>query len=190
MLCTSLIIVWALQLQGGGRNKNHSVTSRRTFVSSSILVGSLSSGAVVAVAAPGQLASSPVFTIDVLETPADSCNIKSRRNDLLEFNYEARIGDKNGRIYDASEIRGTGQPYAYVLGSGDLIPGVDQGLYDMCPGEVRALTIPPSIGYGPRGVNLFDIPPYTNIWWKVELVAVNFARQGDKRTREEIDGGY
>jgi hypothetical protein len=65
--------------------------------------------------------------------------VKSRRGDLVEFVYEARVQSPVGSVYDSSAQRGTGQPYQYVIGSGDLIPGVDLGLYDMRPGEVRLL---------------------------------------------------
>ena len=131
---------------------------------------------------------SSTYTVNVLQGSDASCGIKSRRNDILEFNYEARIGDANGIVYDASATRGTGQPYQYVLGSGDILPGVDQGLYDMCPGEVRALQIPPMLAYGQRGSKLFRIPPNSSLHWKVELVSVNSVRQGDSRTREELEG--
>ena len=68
-----------------------------------------------------------------------STGVQSRRGDLVEFVYEARMRSPDGPVYDSSAQRGTGQPYQYVIGSGDLIPGVDLGLYDMRPGEVRLL---------------------------------------------------
>jgi len=130
----------------------------------------------------------PEYSITVLKAPDSSCKMQSRRNDILEFNYEARIGDANGIIYDSSATRGTGQPYQSVLGSGDILPGVDQGLYDMCPGEVRTLQIPPVLAYGQRGNKLFRIPPNSSLFWNVELVSVNSVRQGDSTTREELEG--
>ena len=68
-------------------------------------------------------------------TKQASCGIKSRRGDVMEIQYDARFGSRDGPVYDSSAQRGTGLPYQFVLGSGDMIPGVDQGLYDMCPGE-------------------------------------------------------
>lgn len=133
-----------------------------------------------------------VLRIETISKPIDAiCSkIQSRTNDLLEFRYEARIGNENGRLYDSSDFRGTGQPYAYVLGSGDIVPGVDQGLYNMCIGEVRTISIPPVLGYSSSGVNLYKIPPYTNLFWKIELISINFIKQNDDRTRQDIDDGY
>ena len=107
---------------------------------------------------------------------------------MLEILYEARVNSPTGIIYDASEFRGTGRPYQMVMGSGDMLPGVDQGLYDMCPGDVRLLQIPPPLAYGSRGNKLFKIPPDATLYWKVKLVSVNSVRKDDPRTREEMEG--
>jgi FK506-binding protein 2 len=111
---------------------------------------------------------------------APDCRIRSRRDDVLEINYTARIGSLQGVIYDASEFRGTGRPYQMVLGSGDMIAGVDQGLVNMCPGEMRQIEIPPSLAYGAKGNKLFRIPPNARLIWEIELVSVNSMRQQQK----------
>ena len=123
----------------------------------------------------------------VLSGPA-TCKIQSRRLDVLEIMYEARIASSTGIIYDSSKFRGTGRPYQMVLGSGDMLPGVDQGLYDMCPGEMRLLQIPPVLGYGSRGNKMFQIPPDSTLFWKVKLVSINSVREGDPRTRDDMEG--
>lgn len=125
------------------------------------------------------------FVINTIKQAQDECMVKSRRGDTMQIRYEARIGDRNGPIYDASEFRGTGQPYAYILGNNDVIKGVDLGTFDMCPGEVRELTIPPELGYR-GGSKLFkQIPPNSSLFWKIELVELNFIREGmNNRPRE------
>ena len=129
------------------------------------------------------------FEITQLRSNSDgNCGIRSRRNDVLEIVYTARYGTEDGPVYDSSQQRGTGQPYQMVLGSGDMIPGVDQGLYDMCPGDVRRLQIPPALGYGPRSRQLYRIPDQTPVYWRVELVSVNAVRAGDAISREELEG--
>jgi FKBP-type peptidyl-prolyl cis-trans isomerase len=116
--------------------------------------------------------------------------MKSRRGDLLEITYEARIYRRDGPVFDSSLDRGTGQPYQFVLGSGDMIAGVDLGLYDMCAGEQRELDIPPALGFGANGNRLFGIPDGSRLVWKVELVSINAVREGDERTRDDLEGRF
>jgi peptidylprolyl isomerase len=73
---------------------------------------------------------------------------------------EAKAGDevtvqyvgvnyKNGKEFDASWDRG--EPFAFQLGSGMVIPGWDQGVEGMKVGGRRELIIPPELAYGPEG---------------------------------------
>jgi len=131
------------------------------------------------------------FVIDTIRKAKGKCAIQSRRGDTMEIRYEARVGDMFGPVYDASSFRGTGQPYAYVLGNNDVIKGVDLGTYDMCPGEVRELTIPAELGYGARGSRLFkQIGANARLWWRVELVGLNFVKEGENdNPRDELYEG-
>jgi peptidylprolyl isomerase len=74
---------------------------------------------------------------------------------------EAKVGDKvaahyvgishsTGQEFDASWNRGT--PLELQRGSGMVIEGWDKGLQGMKVGGRRRLSIPPHMGYGPRGV--------------------------------------
>jgi hypothetical protein len=110
--------------------------------------------------------------------PAQCDQQVARRGDVLELVYEAYyVVEKEGRsekiLYDASAWRGTGRPYQMVWGSGDMIPGVDQGVLNMCVGEQRILYIPKLLGHGPPSRRLFGIPDnYLGLKWNVELVRV------------------
>lgn len=130
--------------------------------------------------------SSEGFVINtVRKARGDDCAIKSRRGDTMQIRYTARIGDRDGSIYDSSDYRGTGQPYAYVLGNNDVLKGVDLGTYDMCPGEVRELSIPPELGYR-NGSRLYkQIPPNSYLFWSVQLVELNFVKEGSNNIPRE-----
>jgi len=120
-------------------------------------------------------ANGAMYRQTIVKAP-EKCDIQSRRLDVLQIRYEARMQGPTGILYDASDFRGTGRPYQMVLGSGDMLPGVDQGLYDMCPGEIRVLDIPPQLAYGAKGSKLFRIPSNIPLHWTVELVEIDGTR--------------
>jgi peptidylprolyl isomerase len=57
---------------------------------------------------------------------------------------------KDGKEFDASWGKGK-QPFQFALGSGQVIPGWDQGVLGMKVGERRRLTIPADLAYGAQG---------------------------------------
>tara|TARA_Y100000310_G_scaffold329325_1_gene398943 strand:- start:6099 stop:6569 length:471 start_codon:yes stop_codon:yes gene_type:complete len=75
----------------------------------------------------------------------------------------------NGTKFDSSLDRGT--PFQFVLGTGQVIQGWDQGVAGMKVGGKRKLTIPSKLGYGARGVP-GAIPPNSTLVFEVELLEV------------------
>jgi FKBP-type peptidyl-prolyl cis-trans isomerase FkpA len=61
-------------------------------------------------------------------------------------------------------------PIVFVVGSGTLIPGFDQGIRGMRVGGKRRMYIPPSLAYGSSGSG--PIPPNASIVFEVELTSV------------------
>jgi peptidylprolyl isomerase len=57
---------------------------------------------------------------------------------------------KNGKEFDSSWGKGK-QPFQFTVGSGQVIPGWDQGVLGMKVGERRRLTIPANLAYGAQG---------------------------------------
>ena len=151
------------------------------------LSASISSKDSSSIGVNNKLSVSEGLQINTIKKANAKCAVKSRRGDTMQVRYEARVGNSEGIIYDASEWRGTGQPYSFVLGNNDVLRGVDLGTYDMCPGEIRELTIPPELGYR-NGSKLYkQIPPNSQLFWRIELVELNFIKEGENdRERENF----
>jgi hypothetical protein len=59
-------------------------------------------------------------------------------------------------------------PITFVIGSGQLIPGFDQGVRGMRVGGKRRIYVPPSMAYGSSGSGS-TIPPNASIVFEVEM---------------------
>jgi peptidylprolyl isomerase len=77
---------------------------------------------------------------------------------------------KTGKEFDTSWGKGK-QPFQFALGSGQVIPGWDQGVAGMRVGGRRRITIPPDLAYGKRGAGGVIGPDETLIF-VVDLVDV------------------
>jgi FKBP-type peptidyl-prolyl cis-trans isomerase FkpA len=76
---------------------------------------------------------------------------------------------QRGRKFDSSFDRG--QPLDFVLGTGRVIKGWDQGIVGMKVGGKRTLIIPNHLAYGARGAGDI-IKPGADLIFEVELVNV------------------
>lgn len=76
----------------------------------------------------------------------------------------------NGQKFDASRDRG--KPFQFVIGTGQVIQGWDEGVMEMSLGEVAMLHITSDYGYGPQGAGGV-IPPNADLDFKVELLKIN-----------------
>lgn len=72
----------------------------------------------------------------------------------------------------------SGEPLEFTIGMGQVIAGWDKGLIGMKVGEVRKLTVPFQMAYGEN--SLEGIPPYSDLYFEVELVHAEKPMEPDK----------
>jgi peptidylprolyl isomerase len=80
------------------------------------------------------------------------------------------VAFRSGEEFDASWDRG--EPFAFKLGKGQVIPGWDQGVQGMREGGRRKLTIPSAMAYGARGAGGV-IQPHEPLVFVVDLLSVD-----------------
>jgi peptidylprolyl isomerase len=88
--------------------------------------------------------------------------------DTVSVHYVG-VAHSTGEEFDASYNRG--EPLTFRLGTGQVIPGWDQGVQGMKVGGRRRLVIPPHLGYGDRGAGGV-IKPGETLIFVVDLVDV------------------
>lgn len=94
-------------------------------------------------------------------------------NRTITVNYTGWLFDpgqpeQKGRQFDTSVGRG---PFSFVLGTGRVIRGWDQGVVGMKVGGLRRLVLPPDLGYGSAG-SPPAIPPNASLVFDIELLTV------------------
>jgi peptidylprolyl isomerase len=92
----------------------------------------------------------------------------AKPGDTLTVNYVG-VTFSTGEEFDASWDRG--QPFQFVLGRGDVIPGWDRGMAGMRKNGRRMLTIPPELAYGRTGSPPL-IGPNETLVFVVDLIAL------------------
>lgn len=78
----------------------------------------------------------------------------------------------NGALVDQSPVNANGQlqPLNLTLGSGQVIPGLEEGIAGMKTGGRRLVIVPPVVGYGAEGRG--TVPPNAVLVFEIQLINV------------------
>lgn len=87
--------------------------------------------------------------------------------EIVSVHYRGTLED--GTEFDSSYERG--EPVAFALGRGLVIPGWEEGIALMKEGGKATLTIPPELAYGEQGAGGV-IPPNATLIFEVELLEI------------------
>lgn len=68
-----------------------------------------------------------------------------KKGDNVRVHYTGKFDD--GQVFDSSD---GGEPLAFTVGAGQVIPGFDSAMVGMQIGETKQIVIPPDEAYGQR----------------------------------------
>jgi FKBP-type peptidyl-prolyl cis-trans isomerase len=102
-----------------------------------------------------------------IETLTSGTGAAPNPGDTVTLHYTGWLTD--GSKFDSSVDRA--EPFAFVLGEGQVIQGWDEGVAKMRVGDKVRLTIPPEKAYGAGGYP-GAIPPNATLIFEVELLSV------------------
>lgn len=103
-----------------------------------------------------------------IETITAGEGASPKHGETVTVHYTGWLTD--GTKFDSSVDRD--EPFAFVLGTGQVIRGWDQGVAGMRVGDKVRLTIPPELAYGAQGYP-GAIPPNATLIFEVELLSIS-----------------
>ena len=105
---------------------------------------------------------------------------KVQKGDTIKVNYIGRLLD--GKVFDTNieavakkdsiySEKGQYKPFDLPFGTGNVIPGWDQGIELMTVGSKSKFIIPSNLAYGEKGLGK-AIPPFAPLLFEVELISI------------------
>ena len=71
--------------------------------------------------------------------------VQAKNGDTVRVHYTGKLED--GTVFDSSTDR---DPLEFTIGAGQIIPGFEEAVIGMNPGESKTTTISPDKAYGPH----------------------------------------
>ncbi len=91
---------------------------------------------------------------------------KPTKGDKVSVHYTGMLSDST--LFDSSYERG--EPVAFRLGNGQVIPGLEEGVALMNEGTKARFVIPPDLAYGEKGYG--PVPGNETLYFEVQLLKV------------------
>ena len=77
---------------------------------------------------------------------------QAKHGDMVRVHYTGKLGD--GTRFDSSEGR---DPFEFTVGEGKVIPGFEQAIVGMEPGDTKTVVVEAQEGYGERRDDLIAV---------------------------------
>ncbi len=129
------------------------------------LPSSASTASVAVPTLPAEPTSFPITKLTTVDMQIGTGTSAASGN-TITVNYTGMFTD--GKIFDTSTRK---QPLTVLIGTGQVIPGWDQGILGMRVGGKRRLIIPSPLAYGEKGAGRV-IPPNATLIFDIELLNV------------------
>lgn len=101
-------------------------------------------------------------------TGTEATNGKTVRVYYTGWLYSTTASDNKGGVFETNQ---SGLGFSFILGTGSVIKGWDQGVVGMKVGGKRRLIIPPDLAYGSQGSGS-AIPGNATLIFEIELLGV------------------
>mmetsp|Transcript_10983 Transcript_10983/g.20122 ORF Transcript_10983/g.20122 Transcript_10983/m.20122 type:complete len:200 (-) Transcript_10983:317-916(-) len=163
LLCSSGATAFSLSGSEKAAVSDSTLGSRRGFLSTSVatIVGGTSIAALVAQPQPSYAATAKeIITTEsgikyaVTKEPTNKKPIAPLKGDIVAISTTGYL--VNGQIFDATHAEGSSELLVFKVGSGSVIPGLDEIVSRMVVGQKVQAIIPPELAYGEKGVCLDD----------------------------------
>lgn len=105
-----------------------------------------------------------------------------QKGEIVKVHYTGTLAD--GTKFDSSYDRN--EPISFPLGTGQVIPGWDEGIALLHVGDKARLVIPPDLAYGASGAGGV-IPPNATLTFEVELVSIEPAPPPPPEAPTKVD---
>lgn len=115
---------------------------------------------------PAPAQQGPVTKLVITDTKVGTGAVAAQGSTVF-VDYTGMLLD--GTVFDTSKVAGR-EPLSFVVGSGMVVPGFDQGVAGMKVGGSRHVLIPSAMAYGARGQG--PIPPNSPLIFDITLVSV------------------